>query len=411
MGRVAENISDVIKSGMCIGCGLCEAVTQGRIKMTMTDYGSLRPSSVETMSEQENQKLLAACPGRVAQSRQQTSEAHDEIWGAYSTMRYAWAHDGEVRYKSATGGVLTALGQHLVESGVADFILHVSANPDEPMRNQWVISETADEVIAHTGSRYGPTAPLAGLLHALDRGRPFAIIAKPCDIGAVHAYSAIDRRVNELCVVRLVMVCGGQSRLSKSQNLLKEFGLEEDELTTFRYRGCGNPGMTTVETQDGRTFHKTYQELWEDEGSWELETRCKLCPDALGEAADIAAADVWPGGGPSGEDEGFNGIIVRSPAGEALVRSAVDANHLVLGDAITPRQFDDFQPHQVRKKHAVQARLDGMKQAGLCAIETSDLRLEALGENLSMSDRERQMNGVLERVEAGKFREPLPEKS
>ena len=77
------------------------------------------------------------------------------------------------------------------------------------------------------------------------------------------------------------MVCGGQSRIGKSQKLLSDFGVSEHELSLFRYRGFGNPGLTTVKTKDGREFTTTYNDLWEDEGTWELETRCKLCPDAL----------------------------------------------------------------------------------------------------------------------------------
>ena len=145
---------------------------------------------------------------------------------------------------------------------------------DERARNFGVLEESAIclgrsrcQVIgqANTSSRYGPTAPLAGLGAALDRGRPFAVIAKPCDLGAVHALSTTDSRVDELCVTRLALVCGGQSRLSKSQAVLEEFGVDEDDVALFRYRGHGNPGATVVETRSGDRFTKTYLDMWADE--------------------------------------------------------------------------------------------------------------------------------------------------
>ncbi|MEM7069864.1 MAG: Coenzyme F420 hydrogenase/dehydrogenase, beta subunit C-terminal domain [Pseudomonadota bacterium] len=405
----AKSVRDVVAGGLCIGCGLCEAVTRGRVKMTMAGDGSMRPNSVDSFSSQEEAQILSACPGTTAKARIEPCSQQDGIWGAYSTMRYAWAKDPEIRYQSATGGVLTALGMHLLAFGQVKFILHVSADPDHPMRSRWVISETPKQVSERCGSRYGPVSPLAGLIEALDRNEPFAIIAKPCDLGAVHAFSLSDPRVDEFCTIRLAMVCGGQSKLKKSRELLEGFGLTEDDLNLFRYRGYGNPGLTTIGTKDGKTFTKTYLELWEDEGKWELETRCKFCPDALGEAADVAAADVWPGGGPTGEDDGFNGIIVRSKAGEALIKSCKNAGSLHLGDDINPRQFDDFQPHQVRKKHAVKARLDGLIEAGLPIIATQGLRLEQLAENLSSEDREWQINGVKQRVEGGRIKETPPQ--
>lgn len=403
--RVAGSVAEVVGNGLCIGCGLCEAVTGGRVAMAMTDAGSLRPQPSDGFTADEEAQIMSACPGVVAQARPLTEANLDPVWGAYSEMRYAWAAHPEVRFEAATGGVLTALGMHLVESGKAAFVLHVAADPDQPMRSTWVISESAAEVRAHAGSRYGPTAPLAGLNRALERGQPFAIIAKPCDLGAVHALSKTDPRIDKLCVARLVMVCGGQSRLRKSQRVLDEFNVAEQDVSLFRYRGHGNPGLTTVETHSGQRFEKTYQELWEDETAWELETRCKLCPDALGETADIAAADVWPGGGPTGEDAGFNGIITRSAAGDALVQAAAASGHVMLGETITPEMFNDFQPHQVRKKHAAKARLEGMVQAGLSGIATEGLRLDALAEQLSAEETEQQKAGLAKRVQDGRIRE------
>lgn len=393
VARAAASVAEVVSSGLCIGCGLCEAVTAGRVRMAMTDAGSLRPRPADGFSEQEERQILSACPGTTAQARALTDAYLDPIWGAHSDMRYAWAGNPDVRFEAATGGVLTALGMHLLDSGQAAFVLHVAADPDQPMRSTWVMSDTPEQVRARAGSRYGPTAPLAGLLVALERSQPFAIIAKPCDLGAVHALSRSDPRIDALCVARMAMVCGGQSRLRKSQRLLEEFNLSEQDVSLFRYRGHGNPGLTTVETKAGQRIQKTYQELWEDESAWELETRCKLCPDALGEAADLAAADVWPGGGPTGEDVGFNGIVIRSPAGQTLVQAAVSTGHLTLGDPISPDMFNDFQPHQLRKKYAIDARLEGLEEAGLPRIATDGLRLAALGDRLPSKERARQKHG------------------
>ena len=44
--------------------------------------------------------------------------------------------------------------------------------------------------------------------------------------------------------------------------------------------------------------------MWEDEATWRLQSRCKICPDAIGEAADIVVGDTWPDATPVGEDAG-----------------------------------------------------------------------------------------------------------
>lgn len=408
MTRTARSIAEVVSNGLCIGCGLCEAVTNGRARMVMTPYGSLRPAPVDAFTSDEESKLLSACPGIGVEPRCDRGQKNDLVWGAFSSMRYAWAGDPEIRFRAATGGVLTALGVHLLNTDKVRFILHVGADRERAMRSHWVLSETPEAVIANAGSRYGPVAPLAGLEKALHRGEPFAIIAKPCDLSAVHRFARTDARVDGLCRARLALVCGGQSKLEKSMDLLSEFGITEDELTLFRYRGYGNPGRTRIETADGKAFEKTYMESWENEAGWKLETRCKLCPDALGEAADIVVADVWPGGSPDGEDAGFSGIIVRSRVGATLVESAQSVGDLVLGDAITPRQFDDFQPHQVRRKQALAARFAGLAAAGLPILDAPDLRLEELGQKKDRSFYVNEVEETVRRAREGRFAEPLP---
>ncbi len=384
LGRVVVrigSIADVVRFDLCIGCGLCEAVTGGRIRMTMNAAGSLRPDVVDGFTGAEEDRLLAACPGAVAEARADSAATVDEIWGGHRSMTMAWAADPSIRFGAATGGVLTALAVHLLRTGPAMFILHVGADPERPIRSRWVHSETTEDVIANSGSRYGPTAPLAGLGAALDRDQPFAVVGKPCDLGAIHRYASVDPRIEEHCIVRLALVCGGQSRLTKTLGLLDRFGLEEHDVESFRYRGNGNPGPTRLETEAGG-YEVSYAEMWADESSWDVETRCKLCPDALGETADVAAADAWPGGAPFGEDDGFNTMIVRTGVGERLVADAVAAGDLVLGDPVTPRQLDLFQPHQVRKKEALAARFEGMVGAGIPPIETRGLRIRRLGERL-----------------------------
>ena len=395
---MTRTIAEIVANDMCIGCGLCEALTGGRVKMVMTGRGSLRPSPADGFTPEEDARLVAACPGAVAEARVEAGCRSDPVWGAYRSMVRAWAAHPDVRYEGATGGVLTALGMHALRTGRVDFVLHVGADPDQPMRSRWVLSETPESVQANTASRYGPTAPLAGLEAALGRGQPFAVIAKPCDLGAVHSLSETDPRVDELCTVRLALVCGGQSRLTKSQAVLDEFGLDEDEIAVFRYRGHGNPGPTVVETRAGERFAKSYLDMWADESGWDVETRCKFCPDALGEAADVASADIWPGGAPTGEDAGFNGIIVRTLTGEELVDSAVQAGELVVAAEITPRQFDYFQPHQVRKKVALAARYQGLADAGLVPIETRGLRIEELGRRLDPQRFEHERAGAKRRA-------------
>jgi len=322
-------------------------------------------------------------------------------------LSIGYAGDPEVRYRGATGGVLTALGQFLLASGRAKFILHVAASRKEPMRSERALSFDAASILEGAGSRYGPAAPLIDFTALLDRAEPFALIAKPCDIAAVRNLARIDPRVDRYLRYALTFVCGGASDLTKSEEVVSGLGIRPDELSLFRYRGNGCPGPTRLETKDGRSFELTYQEMWEDEATWRIQPRCKICADAIGESADLAASDVWPGGGPTGEDAGFNGIIVRTQRGLELYRAAVAAGAIVIEPReVSFRDFDEFQPHQVRKKRAVWARLAGMRAAGQPVPETQGLRLAECARMNTLAENLDEARGARRRARQGRLGEP-----
>lgn len=330
----------------------------------------------------------------------------DIVWGSAGKLSVGYARDPLVRHRASSGGVLTALGQFLLTSGRVKFILHVGASKSAPMRSERRLSFDAAAVFDGAGSRYGPAAVLVDFCEILDRAEPFALIAKPCDVTAVRSLARVDPRVDRYMRYALTLVCGGASDLTKSEEVLRRFEVREEELALFRYRGYGNPGPTRLETRDGRAFELTYQQLWEDESKWMIQPRCRICPDAIGIGADIAASDVWPGGSPVAEDEGFNGIIVRTGRGRELYDAAVAAGALTIEREVTFADFDRFQPHQVRKRRAVWARLKGRERAGQPVPVVTNLDLEACARQNPLRVNIAECRGARERGRGGGLVEP-----
>jgi coenzyme F420 hydrogenase subunit beta len=400
-----------VQAGLCIGCGLCESLAgPARIRIVMTPEGRERPAVVAPLDDAALRLINAVCPGLRVEGPDPAASAAgthwDAVWGPALRIAKGHAADPAIRFQASAGGGLSALALYLLESGRVDFILHVAASTEKPMRTKRHLSFDRAQVMQAAGSRYGPAAPLVDFAQLLERGRPFAFIGKPCDVAAVRNLARHDPRVDRLVPYVLGFVCGGASEFAKTRDLVEGFGLEEDEVALLRYRGLGNPGLTRVETKDGRAFSTTYGELWSDEGKWMLQFRCKICADAIGELADIAVSDVWPGGSPSSEDAGFNGFIARTPKGRALLEEAERAGALVLTEDRDFRFLDSVQPHQVHKKQALTARLAAMRDAGALAPSYAGLRLEAAAATTDAAARQANYAGMRDRLERGDNREP-----
>ncbi len=385
--------------------------------MVVTPEGNLRPYATAPLDHETVDRIYDVCPGTrlegLPESEIVEETAVDPVWGPYIRIVRAYADDPEVRFKGSTGGVLTALGAYLIESGRVDFVLHAKASVAHPTFGERQVSRSRAEVLAGMGSRYGPTAPLVGLGELLAQGKPFAYIGKPCDVSALRNYARHDPRVDALCRYKLALVCGGFMPPPDMRAFLKKIGIDHREVTGLRYRGYGCPGPTRIETRDGRVIEKNYLDFWgEDESAWSLPFRCKVCPDGIGEAADLAASDTWPGGGPTWEgqadDPGTNAVLARTRAGLELLEAAERDGALVVERDETARYMDQVQPHQVAKKRAVWARHLGLRTVGRLAPETRRLRIADLAKGNGVPENLRTARGTRRRVRAGKASEPTP---
>ncbi len=401
----------ILEEGKCIGCGLCSSMFPDKLEMAVAPSGYLRPAARRDLSAEETDAIYDVCPGVVQtglpEDLIERETVVDEVWGPFMRIDMAYAADPETRHRGSTGGALTALCDYLIASGTARAILHVTSGGARPSFGRPHVSVSREDVLEGAGSRYGPADPLTGFGALLDRGAPFAVVAKPCDISAVRLLGRRDPRVGALITHLLTPVCGGFMPPQGMESFLKRIGVAPDAVAAVSYRGDGCPGPTRIELKNGDTIDKTYLELWGSDASmWHLPWRCKICPDGTGEAADVAAADTWPGGSPTeamlDDDPGTNVVLARTRAGAELVENAAEAGYLALDGSATPRDLDLWQPHQVRKKIASGARFQGMREAGQLELKTIGLRTDALRRRMDADTDRRQVEGTKARIAIGK---------
>lgn len=412
-----DDIADIVEQAMCIGCGLCQGIAgPDAIRMEKSRSGYLHPRFYREPLTDQIKTILDVCPSRQLETlpdKEITPKTRlDPVWGSYRRLVHGWASDSKERFEGATGGVLTALAAFLVKSGKVDFVLHAKASESEPTFGERHLSFSTADVLEGAGSLYGPTASLIDIKDVLALGQRFAFVGKPCDISALRNYARHDKRVGELVKFWMTIVCGGFMPPEGTVDFLEQRGISPVDVKSFRYRGRGFPGPTRVETRDGRVVEATYYDFWGDNyDRWTLPHRCKICPDSIGEAADIVAADPWPGGGPDlsdVSDPGTNVIIARTEAGVSLLEAAATDGALAIGEEATIEQMNNYQPHQVARKHTSWARFQGLLSEGRSIPETKGLRIGELAREMTAEFIHDQNEGMRQRVRSGKASELRP---
>ena len=357
---VVEAAAEVVASGRCTGCGLCSTL-EPALTMATSPSGYLRPraSGPGAADATALRTFRAACPGVTVTAQRPTGSTYHPLLGPVLGCWEAWATDPEVRHRGSSGGALTALSSWLLATGEATAAVGAAADARDPRRTVPVRIVSRDEALAAAGSRYGPV----GVAGRPEAGTPGTVTTgKPCEVAALRAASGADDPL------LLSFFCAGTPSQHATDRLVADLGMPAtEEVAELWYRGRGWPGRFTARGASGTEVSTTYDESWGRSLGPTVQWRCKICPDGVGESADVAAGDFWrtdERGYPLFEETaGASALLARTPRGLDLVRRAAAAGVIGLRE-ISPDEVAAVQPLQRTRRSTLAGRLAGARLAG-----------------------------------------------
>jgi len=303
MSRKIQTIEDMAAWQLCCGCGACTYVCPDEIEMIDTlEYGR-RPRLRDVNSAERAALAMKVCPGigltRVAKPADQLGDQRFfDIWGPVLRIWEGYAADPEVRFEGSSGGAATALSLFALERLEMHGVLHVHSRQDVPYLNGTVLSKTREELLAGTGSRYAPASPCDGLERIEHAQGPCVFVGKPCDVAAVGKAAELSSELREKIGLTITFFCAGTPSTRGTLEMLKQMGIADpSSVISLRYRGRGWPGMATIEFRDSegdiQQRQLSYDQSWGVILQKYRQWRCYICPDHVGEYADVAIADAW----------------------------------------------------------------------------------------------------------------------
>lgn len=350
-----NRLEKVIASNMCAGCGLCVGSTD---EMKIDDKGFVRPKK-QIFDELSNN----ACPSiKIVQNN---LENYNASWGPILSCQTGFSSNPKIRQMGSSGGVITALLYMLLSEKLVDAVIQTGTSKINPIANETKIIFHKEELILNSGSRYAPSSPLSVIRSIKGDGNKYAFVGKPCDAAALRMAVQRDNELQKQFPIILSFMCAGVPSELAAKEVINKFGLQQKNVTEFRYRGDGWPGLTKAVTSEGDVKTMTYNESWGTILNKHLQARCKVCADGTGELADIVCADAWyesKDGYPSFEEtEGRSLIIVRTTAGRDLLSQAISLNYIKGLEKFNITGLRDIQPYQYNRKRTLIARILALK--------------------------------------------------
>jgi coenzyme F420 hydrogenase subunit beta len=326
-----KTIQDVVDWNLCIGCGACYSVCEKEaISLTNIVYQGIRPV-VDRNKCAEDCTCLSVCPAigidaNLIPKIPEEKDVGDILFGPALEIWVGHAADPEIHKSASSGGATSALALYCLEKEKMESTLHSEMDPEDPSINRTVVSKTKQDLLKRTGSRYAPASPCDSIDLIEESANPCVFVGKPCDTAAMTLARKQRSKLDENLGLVLTFFCAGAPSAQGTLAILGKLEIEASSVTEVRYRGNGWPGKFNVKYDDNHQKSLTYMESWGELQKYRS-FRCHVCPDGLGQIADISCGDAWHLF-KDDENPGMSLIIVRTERGREILHRAIEAGYL-----------------------------------------------------------------------------------
>jgi coenzyme F420 hydrogenase subunit beta len=372
--RDVGGIIRIVREGLCHRCGACIGICPaGTFDVGPGGY------PVQVGKCVECDKCVQVCSGIgvdypvLGAALYGEGYRYGQFLGPVKAAYVGYSLDDEIRWRGTSGGLVTQLLVHLLESGRITGALVVVNDPGDPAMAKGVIARSREELMTAAQSKYTTSPSLAALRDLKGEKGRIAVVCVPCQVHALRKAFAFDRKLGR----RISLVIG----------LYCHFKLDDSasrELAAVTSRGR-HARRVWYRRKDGQGWpHNTVEIDFSDGSHWRSPLgpadtvnilshvtplgRCLTCLDVTSELADISVGDPWirneEGRWKYSAPGGLSSVIARSKEGEAALRSAVEAGRISLKPI--PAEEIEAGQHAImdEKKNRIPFRLALMRFAG-----------------------------------------------
>lgn len=328
-----KNILEVTQSELCMGCGICQdACPHGciNIQHNNTNQPQLNESTCVNCG-----LCYASCPGKGVGLKSCAEQMYpdgkqDQYIGRYEATYTGYSNDKEIRYHSASGGLITQFLIYLFNKKLIDGAVVVGQQNDNKLMPKPFIARNKQEVITARSSKYVVTSMEGMAKEIIATPGRYVIVGLPCHIQAFRQLEGINKRLRESIIGHFAIYCSlNKTRLSTDYYFYR-YKVDRNKVAGFAYRDDGYMGYMKFTGSNQEIIKKVpYVHFWMGSHNFFQNPRCSMCFDQFGELSDISFGDInIP---PYNEDKvGINSCIVRDSKWHEMLKNAATEGYIAL---------------------------------------------------------------------------------
>lgn len=318
-----SNISNIARARLCNTCGGCFGVCPAEAIDYQETVGGYYLPVVDEQACNHCGLCQEVCPGIHFRERLVAQMPGDPFAGVVQEAYVGKATDQNFFDNSQSGGIVSALLAHSLETGRIKGAVTVAMQPGNPPRPKSRIAKTPKEIYQTQKSKYCPV-PLLGFIRELKKmDGPVAVVGIPCQMHGLSNILDNMPKLRSKIAFTVGLVCDRILTFAALDYLVDKADLIQKNPTVLHFRDkmvSGYPGDVHVFSENGGSKVMPAKIRMQIKDYF-TPTRCRLCFDKMNVFSDITV----------GDPHGLQGVDRKR--GESMLLARTDKGREVVEDA------------------------------------------------------------------------------
>ena len=339
MNNNKSSVNYTVYNNLCLGCGVCKSICPANAISIVIDHGEYRPQvdKLKCLGKKCG-RCLKVCPGIgidflsfISEISKDEDLKWDNYIGHYKSLYTGHSCDDDIRYHSASGGMVTSFLLYLLDNHIIDGAIVTRYSKFDNITPEPFIARNREELIEARSSKYCPVSMERVRCLVNETQGKYVVVGLPCHIQALKKLSRVDSVFRKRVFGYFSIYCSSNRSFYGRDYLLRSNQIKKSDISYFAFRDEGCLGSLKVISNNdkNKVIKIPFIQYYGTIRSFFKPHRCLTCIDHYGELADVCFGDIHVK--PYSDDHiGISSWIVRSEFWDKLFHQAAEDGYLTM---------------------------------------------------------------------------------